>query len=601
MTLRLFHHALPHRVAHQIQRTPAILRLLLLAILLLVGCKGPMPTPTRHLLAGDYASARTALHQHMTTDRNSRSYLLDRMRVAILTVADGYPSSAQTVFEEVYDILRTQGINRDKTVASVVLNEDLKIWKGEPFEQALALAYFGIVQAELDSWDNARAAANASLFHLRDFGSDDQGDRLDTYQIARRSLLYERAVAEGASPEQAREQADYLDHGYVPRESSFTLGYLLAALANQQLGRDDEASDHYTRLAELDPQLDPLIEAFRSRQYNTILLVSFGLGPEKQGYGPDRALARFSPRFPSSSDALFVRVADAQGQRYPQLLDVNAMAGDHMWNNLEDIRAAKSTLGSVLLVGGLISTQAGLSSDTPEAVYAGLGAAAAGLFLKAGAHVDTRYCDVMPQRIYAVPLLLADQPEPITLQLDRAPASRIVLTGLAAPTNSPLQLRYVRLNSDPAPDRPSPPWATSGQVLYDNPYTGPVTPNPLPYILGGRCVRPPTHQTLDDYQRDQNLLNITLAELRRLYDAEGIACTIEDQQGYADAHLLEGGHSLVCPLPGTTGFTRLFGQKHPPYQPRTDEVTSFAQQHRAHKTSDQLTKHPSEPNSGDEP
>jgi hypothetical protein len=42
--------------------------------------------------------------------------------------------------------------------------------------------------------------------------------------------------------------------------------------------------------------------------------------------------------------------------------------------------------------------------------------------------------------------------------------------------------------------------------------------------------------------------------------------TIEDQAGYTDRHLLEGGRSLVAPLPGTAGFARLFGIDHSPRQ-----------------------------------
>ncbi len=140
------------------------------ALFFLTGCQKPMRTPTAALGRGDYTQPRVNIYDDMQPKRSDRAYLLDRMRVGVLTLADGYPRSAQTIFEEVYDVLRTRGINKDKTVASVVLNEDVKIWKGEPFEQALALAYYAMVQAELGSWDNARAAANGSLFRLRDFG-----------------------------------------------------------------------------------------------------------------------------------------------------------------------------------------------------------------------------------------------------------------------------------------------------------------------------------------------------------------------------------------------------------------------------------------------
>lgn len=535
-----------------------------------------MRTPTAALGAGDYANPRTNIQQHMQPKRSDRAYLLDRMRVGILTLADGYPESAQTIFEEVYDVLRTQGINKDKTVASVVLNEDVKIWKGEPFEQALALAYYAMVQAELGSWDNARAATNNSLFSLRDFGTDEDGERIDTFEIARRAVEYERAIEAGDSPDEALKKANYLDNGYAVRDSDFTLGYLLAGIANQQLGRPEEADDHFLRVLEIDDRLGQLIEALRDGRYNTVLVISYGLGPRKEGYGPDNALTRFTPRFPSDDGELRVRIGPSMGRTYPAVQDVNAMAGDHMWNNLEDVRAAKSTIGTVMIYGGLIAAQYGGSrSGKDDAVLYGLGAALAGVFMKAGAHADTRYCDVMPQRFYIVPLYLTDPNAQIILDVQNRPSSKLVLTGLGPPgpeSTGKAQLRYVRMVSTQNPHAPAPNWATSGEVLYGNPYTtNPATTN-FPYLLGGYDVSPPTQRVLDGYHRTGRLTDMTLADLRELYRAEGIQLSTEDQHGFAGSHLLEGGRSIVCPLPGTAGFARLFGQVHPPYRPNSDEA-----------------------------
>jgi len=514
----------------------------------------------------------------MQPKRSDRAYLLDRMRVGVLTLADGYPRSAQTVFEEVYDVLRTQGINKDKTVASVVLNEDVKIWKGEPFEQALALAYYAMVQAELGSWDNARAAANGSLFRLRDFGNDEDGNRIDTYEIARRAVEYERAIEAGDTSEQALKKANYLDNGYAVRDSDFTLGYLLAGIANQQLGRIREADDHYLRVMELDDRQGRLIKALRTGRYNTVLVVSYGLGPRKEGYGPDNSLARFAPRFPSDDGELRVRVGEVMGRTYEPVQDVNAMAADHMWNNLADVRAAKSTIGSLMLAGGAAATEYGSRRGDDDTLYAGLGALLTGAILKAGAHVDTRYCDVMPQRFYVVPLYLSDPNERIRLEVQGRPSSKLVLAGLGPPLdpNGPAQLRYIHLVSTPNPNIPPPDWAVSGQVLYKNPYTDAPAGKTMPYILGGHDVRPPTQRVLDSYHRWGQLKGMTLADLRELYRAEGIRLSVEDQHGYAGRHLLEGGRSLVCPLPGTTGFARLFGQTHRPYHPRSDDVARIA-------------------------
>jgi len=538
------------------------------ALVYLTGCQQPMHTPTAALRVGDYANPRRDLYENLEPKRSDRAYLLDRMRVGVLALADGQPGSAQTIFEEVYDVLRTQGINRDKTVASLVLNEDVKVWKGEPFEQALALAYYGMTQAELGSWDNTRAAANGSLFQLRDFGEDEKGERIDTYEITRRAVEYERAIEAGDSPDEALSKANYLDNGYVVRDSDFTLGYLLAGIANQQLGRTDEADDQFLRVSEIDDRLTPLTEALRKGGYNTVLIVSHGLGPQKQGYGPDNALARFAPRFPSDDAELLVRVGDSQGRAYPLVLDVNAMAGDHMWNNLEDVRAAKSTIGTLMIYGGAIATNYGASnSGNDDSLYIGLGAMLAGAIMKAGAHVDTRYCDVMPQRFYVVPLYLNDASQRIELEVQGRGSSRLVLAGLGPPTahgpGGAAQLRYVRLVSHQNPAAAPPRWAVSGQVYYEHDYDDDPQAGSLPYILGGNDVRPPTQRMLNRYHQRGLLNDMTLADLRERYRERDIQFTLEDQQGFAGKHVLEGGHSLVVPLPGTTGFARLFGQAHP--------------------------------------
>lgn len=560
-----------------------------------------MQTPISALAVGDYGQARMEVREELSSKKTDRRYLLDRMRLGVLTLADGYPEAAAHVFEEVYAVLRAQGINRDKTVQSLVLNEDLKIWKGEPFEQALALAYYSMTMAELGSWDNARAAADNSLFYLKDFGENEvTGQRLDTQAIAQRSLLYERAIEAGATPDEAMAQVrhghlsgrdssdastgdDYLDHGYVARRSNFTLGYLLGGMANQQLGREDEANDLYNQVVKITPQLGELVEVLRRDEYNTVLIVSFGLGPEKIGYGPDNALAAFSSRTPSDGTPLRVLAGDeAEGWRsYPPVLDVNRMADDHMWNNLEDVRRAKSTVGTALLYGGLFATAIGADSDSDAAVIAGLAAAATGAFLKAGSHVDIRYADVFPQRFYAVPLTLGDEPTTVTLQVEGRQASRMSLAGLTAPDHGlrEAQLRYVRLVSPPSySSGVAPQWALSGDILYGNAETGRAPGTMAPFLVGGNDARPPSERVLDQYQDAGYLRGFTLSDLRELYRSEGIAWSVEDQDGYVDRHVLEGGRSLVSPLVGTAGFARLFGQLHPDYQPRTPRVAELKEE-----------------------
>jgi hypothetical protein len=524
---------------------------------------------TSLVVAGEYGKARTFIHKNLANNRSEREYMLDRMMLGILTVADGHPKSAQTTFEEVYEVLRTQGINADKTVASVVLNEDVKTWKGEPFEQALAFAYYGIQQAELGQWDNTRAAAAGSLFQLRDFGTNAKGERISTLEIAQKSLEAERAKA--GTP---NAKDDYLNTGYAVRESNFTLGYILHGLASAQLGRQQEANDYFNVAAQVDGNLRPLVDQLKAGQYNTILIVSHGLGPRKVAYGPDNALSKFAPRFNSDASPIIVSAAGGGQAQYPLVCDVNAMAADHMWNNLEDVRQAKSLIGNVLLVGGGITTGVGLDRGNKDAALIGAGLMVAGALMKTSAHADTRYCNVMPQRMYVVPLMLTGPGGKIALQVAGRPQSQIVLAGLAPPPpGQPALLRYVRLHAGyPTAGGAPPSWAVSGQINYVSTQLDNVSGSPVPYILGGNDVRSPNPRVLASYANSPALASLTPAELEGLYREEGIAMTTEDQRGYAGMHILEGGNSLVEPLVGTAGFARLFGAMRPVYVAKSPKV-----------------------------
>lgn len=521
-------------------------------------------------LAGDYGVAREALQADLSPDPSDKSYLLDRLRLLILTLADGQPDAAEIPANELYALLRTQGLNADRTVSSAVFNERVKIWKGEPFEQALAYTYIGVQKAMRGEWDNARAAAQSSLFLLRDFGDNERGGRMTAEDLARRAA---QAEAAGQSPDAV------IDRGYAPVGTNYTLGFLLNAVANAALGRAEEALDNYAQAERIDPSLRPLCDVLRAGDYDTVLVVDVGRGPAKRSYGEDGALAQFIPITPSTNEPLRVEVVSPGGVRtallsdVPQALDVNPMAQDLMWNSLEGVREAKSALGSLMVVGGVVVATAPGSRDESDEerrnrALIGAGVAILGAILKASAQADTRHCEFFPQRTYLVPLRLGGLGG--TVELTCGPA-RMSLAALIGPADGRVQLRYVRFLPEPAWG--SRPEAPGGTLLYANDrYPWRVPGDDLPYLFGGRCVRTPTAEVMAQYHAAGNLTWMTSSDLANLYREEGIALTIEDQQGQSRRHVLEGGTSLVCPLPGTAGYQRLFAMPHAPYQPRSDAL-----------------------------
>ncbi|MBS0195965.1 MAG: hypothetical protein JSR77_04330 [Planctomycetes bacterium] len=538
--------------------------LVLFAAALLAGCT---PMLDERLVeatnVGRYGGARVALQKRLTNDRSDRAYILDRMRLLILTLADGSPDAAEEVANQTFSLLSTQGVNADRTVSSAVIHESVRIWKGEPFEQAMAYNYIALQKAMRGEWDNARAAASSSLFRLKDFSDNERG--LTSEELARKAAAKDaRAPGNGDQ---------YLDHGYVVAKTDFALGYLMNGLANKAIGRDDEASDNFREAASVNPRLDGLARQLIDGQYNTVFVIDYQRGPVKIAYGTDNAFTRFQPRVTSDERTVSLTVAGGAPVVGPQACDVNAMAAKLMWNNLEDVRRAKSLLGNAMLIGG---TAVAIGSNDDTAKWAGLGVALAGLLVKASASADTRYCEFLPRSVYVVPVTITQPDCTVSVSVAGDTGSGIVLTDMNPPRQDQrMQLRYVRL-----PPTPNQPWAASWRTMYANDRTAErVDGDTLPYIMGGRCVRFPGAETMKRYHDAGQLLDLTSTELEGIYREEGITFTVEDQHGESRKHILEGGDSLVCPLAGTAGYARLFGQLHEPYKPKGKALKEYLASH----------------------
>lgn len=426
-----------------------------LSLLGSAGCRSDhRPSPHGMMRVGDFAGARDLVEAQIEDDRGDRRYMLDRMRAGVLNLDAGDVRRSERWFAEVYDVLRTQGINDDKTVRSVVLTEGVKVWKGEPFEQAMALIYYGFVQASQGSWDNARAAAGNALFYLRDFdqtdGSDASDERtIDTEEIARRAAAYEAKRRSGSPGDGAFASGDeYLDSGYVAEENNFTMAYLLHGIASQQLGRDAEASDYFNRVVRLSPGHRPMVDRLRAGDYNTIVVVADGLGPRKIATGPGGALSRYQ-RIDTTPGPARLSVVGQSPVDLPAITDLNAMALDHRWNNLEDVRIAKNVIGDVLVAGGLIVVAQGIGDDSIEAAAIGAGIAALGLLFKRTSKANTDYADVFPHRLFVAAMTIAEPDTDVTIDLPAVwPPGGAILRSLDPPSTNQAAFHYVRIPTD---------------------------------------------------------------------------------------------------------------------------------------------------------
>lgn len=514
---------------------------------LLAGCSTGYQADSRVLdlvASAEFGRAREVLYTS-PAPTTGRTDLLDSTKKGMMAMADGLTDAADLEFEKVFAILRTQGLNADRTTESIFVSEEgVRIWKGEPFEQAMAYAAIAENDAMRGDWGNARAAAENALFHLRDY-SDDAGSVGEEVEY--------RAV-----------------------ESTFALGYMLHGIAALEMLRREEAEESFARAVAARPAVGPVVEQLLSGRYDVILVIDYGLGPRREAVGSGGVGVRYVPR--TRSDDAPVRVSWAGGEgEWPQAADVNAMSRDERWQSLESIRRFKQGLGEGLLLGGAVLASTGGTGEDDDVARLAIGAGliALGAIAQSNARADTRHNELLPQRVYIVPLELEGSRGPVRVEVAGHPGSRMTLHGLWARDTEETALRYVRLPARGVA------WADAPEILYGNDVTGPVVEPTLPWILGGRDARFPDHAAALDYERagllDQGLPGDTLGEVRELYRLEGIRPFPMDDQRLVTGHIFEGGRSLFTPLPGTTGFTRLFARAHGRYEPRSDEVRALAE------------------------
>lgn len=564
------------------------------ASILLLACAGAAPlaacqsTALRRDVAimadrGEYGRAAGLLQQDVTNDMSNKDYLLTRMRLLLMALADGQPDAAEETANQLFSLLRTQGVNEDRTVASVVLYEGVRIWKGEPFEQALGFHYVAMQKALRGEWDNARAASSSSLFLLRDFAQAVGKPEPTTLEVA-------EAAAKADTRKQGAGDA-LIDNGYVTSQSDFALGYLMNAAANIAVSRPEEASDNLTAAVRANAALAGIAETMRSGAFNTLLIVDAGRGPAKVATGNDGAIAEWKARTPSDDRKVAVSVNGENAGVFPFAQDINAMARSHRWRNLEDVRTIKSALGDGLIIGGG-AVLLGSDSRNNDAKWVGAGLIALGALLKAGSVADTRHAELLPQRVYVVPLTLGEGSH--TLRIGIEGSSRGGLTLVNVPGVKSLseggqrvRLVYAKL----APSETVGTWESATSVAVANDaWNERVEGDSLPYIFGGSCVRTPTPLVLDQYHAAGNLVNMTPVDLMNLYRAEGITFTVEEQQGRFVTHVLEGGTSMVAPRAGSSGYQRLFAQRRGRYTPRSDELKTAIAQESAKGRENEKTK-----------
>src|SRR4051812_5642301 len=269
---------------------------------------------------GDYRRARDVLRP--LAAKTDEDYVLNNVRLGSASLVDYDLDEAEAAFYRAYEVINSVNVNdAGRSSAAIFLAEKLKVWKGEPFERAMANFYLGVIYYIQQDYSNARAAFENSLFKLRDYGQGDvKGDE------------------------------------YKEIESNFSIAYIMLGKCWLKLGNPDKARDMFARVANLRPDLRALTEADRMQRSNVLLIVDYGQGPQKVLQG-DNSVVAFAPHptqvgpVPKPTIRVNGQVLHINGVG-PAPIDLLEMAQDRRWQSIDTIRVIKSVIGTGLMVAG---------------------------------------------------------------------------------------------------------------------------------------------------------------------------------------------------------------------------------------------------------
>ena len=321
---------------------------------------------------GNYASAREQLRP--LAEKTNEDFVLNNVRLGSAALAEYDLDEAEDAFLRAYEVINSVGVNDGgRSLGAVLVDEKIKIWKGEPFERAMVNFYLGLIYYMREDYGNARAAFENALFKLRDY-KDPKNKSSD----------------------------------YSEQESNFVAALVMLGKSWQKLGRDDLARATFDQIQQRRSELSPLADYERNATSNLLLVIDFGYGPHKVT-DFDGSIVGFAPRTSEAGTIPQPRVtidgSDVDTSAFARApFDLLAMAQDRRWQSIDTIRATKSVIGSGLLVGGAATGLYGADRGHDEAVYVGLGMMAAGLLLKGTSQADVRQWEMLPRTTFILPL-----------------------------------------------------------------------------------------------------------------------------------------------------------------------------------------------------
>jgi tetratricopeptide (TPR) repeat protein len=367
----------------------------ILVLAFLTGCAATKEERQAHRAVEDYLYGnydRAAGKLKPLADKTDENFVLNNARLGSTTLAAYDLDAAESAFLNAYEVINSTGVNSGgRGAAAAIINEKMKVWKGEPFEKAMVNYYLGLVYYMRHDYENARAAFENSLFKLRDYG--ESKNKEDEYRKV---------------------------------ESDFALGYLMLAKSFQRLGDERAARKNFDRVVELRPKLASVANYNRNEQSNVLIVVDFGYGPKRVTSEYDGAFVGFAPRPQDAGPIPLPRVLvdgkPVAGPRTPNYdlppVDLLALAQEKRWQDIDTIRAVKDVVGTGLIAGGGYEAYHAARHERDRGQNAAIaaGLVAGGLLLKASSQADVRTWEMLPRTSFVIPLTLTPGKHDITVE-----------------------------------------------------------------------------------------------------------------------------------------------------------------------------------------
>jgi len=269
---------------------------------------------------------------------------------------------ARAAFREATAIMDSYHTNTNvQQWTALVGDERVKVFKGEPYERAMAHYYLGLLCYADGKYDDAGACFRNALFKLKVYdethGSQEEGSA----------------------------------------ESDFAVAWYLLARCRQRERDVENARRCFSYVREaVGPGSDWITEEKLSAETNVLLVIETGNGPYKTPYGPNAVLADLNPVFASTALRPEVWVNGEKTRDPALLVNLRSIAVRRKWQTLDTIRYVKGILSSGAAVEALRQ-----DGEIPSWMLKLLQAA-----LAPGVNYDMRHWEFMPDNIYMLPLSL---------------------------------------------------------------------------------------------------------------------------------------------------------------------------------------------------